>query len=182
MKSVVGLLHGREGNPEGSKGRWLSERYTLLAPWYQTEVLADSVAQTRAWFEPWLNGPVQDRPQVMIGSSYGGAVLHEFVRLGIWTGPTVYLAPAFMLQRELGHSVNDYVASSTHPTVIIHGTPDDIVPVEHSLAFLRTHPQTLLIAGPWSHRLGEILVDGTLPYAIAQALAPVSEVKQAENA
>jgi pimeloyl-ACP methyl ester carboxylesterase len=118
----------------------------------------------------------------MIGSSYGGAVLHEFVRLGVWTGPTVYLAPAFMLQTELGHFINDYVASTTHPTVIIHGTPDDIVPLQHSLAFVSANPQTLLIAGPWSHRLGEILVDGTLEYAIAQALAPVSTIQQADNA
>jgi hypothetical protein len=182
MKSIVGFFHGQEGNPEGSKGRWLSERHTMLAPWYQTRTLAEAVEETRAWFEPWLTGPTQHRPQVLIGSSYGGAVLHEFVRHGWWTGPVVYLAPAFILQSELGHPFDAYVASETHRTVIVHGFPDDIVPVEHSVAFASRHPQTLLIAGPWSHRLGEILVDGTLDYAIAQALLPVADVEQAENA
>ena len=34
-------------------------------------------------------------PEVIVGSSWGGAVAVELIRRGIWRGPTLLLAPAY---------------------------------------------------------------------------------------
>ena len=65
-------------------------------------------------------------PDVLAGSSFGGAVAVALLQRGHWAGPTLLLAQAALLYglpAELPRGV---------PVWIAHGSGDDLVPPEHS--------------------------------------------------
>lgn len=77
------------------------------------------------------------RPDVVLGSSFGGAVSLELLRRGFWRGTTVLLCPAHERVTERGWQrrhpglagvPEDVVAN----VLVVHGTNDETVPVEHS--------------------------------------------------
>ena len=73
------FLHGLEGSPHGTKGTWLREHYDVVAPALDTSsieaALEDALAALAA------------EPDVVVGSSFGGAVLLELLHVGAWRGP-----------------------------------------------------------------------------------------------
>lgn len=77
------------------------------------------------------------KPDVVLGSSFGGAVSLELLRRGLWRGPTVLLCPAHERVTERGWQrrhpgfvgVPDDVVANV---VVVHGTNDETVPPEHS--------------------------------------------------
>lgn len=77
------------------------------------------------------------RPDVVLGSSFGGAVSLELLRRGLWRGPTVLLCPAHERVTERGwqrrhpgfSGLPDEVVANV---LVVHGTSDETVPVEHS--------------------------------------------------
>lgn len=101
------------------------------------------------------------RPEVVIGSSRGGAVaIRAAARAGV---PLVLLAPAW---RRFG--VAPVVPDTT---VVIHGTEDDVVPLDDSehLMDYNELPSSSLIAIEDGHRLGS-------PAALAALLRAVAVV------
>jgi pimeloyl-ACP methyl ester carboxylesterase len=78
-------------------------------------------------------GPAFD---VVVGSSFGGAVALELLHRGAWRGPTVLLCPAHERVAERawrapspGLAALSEVAGGV---VVVHGRADEIVPIEHS--------------------------------------------------
>lgn len=77
------------------------------------------------------------KPDVVLGSSFGGAVSLELLRRGLWRGPTVLLCPAHERVTERGWQhrhpglagVPDEVVATV---LVVHGTSDETVPIEHS--------------------------------------------------
>ena len=65
-------------------------------------------------------------PHVLVGSSFGGAVVLALLQRGIWRGPTLLLAPAG-LRRGLPARLPGGV-----PVWIAHASADPIVPVQDS--------------------------------------------------
>lgn len=148
---MIVFLHGFESGPGGTKARWLKERYGAVTPTLDTTSLAAAVEGARAAIEA-------HRPALVVGSSFGGAVAIELLARGLWSGPAVLIAPAH----------THFGGATTLPAgarvVVLHGTDDDVVPVEDSRA--------LAGADLWEipggdHRLNRILEDGTLARAIA---------------
>ncbi len=74
---------------------------------------------------------------VVVGSSFGGAIAVELLRAGHWRGPTVLLCPAYALvSRRSGlppHPGFDGLPpEATSHVLVVHGTKDETVPLEDS--------------------------------------------------
>ena len=169
QRPCVGFLHGTGGHPSGTKGAWLSQRFELWGPHYATDgVLDDAVKTVVAYMETWdASGAAP--PAVLVGSSWGGALLWRLMQLGHWTGPAIFLAPAFSLASEFGSMTTPLPTVS--PVWLLHGWSDDVVAVEESLTFCRLHPHARLLTAGWGHRLQEVLDDGTLQLVLDQVLS-----------
>lgn len=116
----VQFVHGLESGPGGSKARYLAAHFPeALTPEMNTKDFEDSIR-------------VQERairanpPDVLVGSSFGGAVAVALLQRGLWNGPTLLLAPAvkhFGLEPWLPENVR---------VLIVHGTRDAVVDIETS--------------------------------------------------
>lgn len=111
------------------------------------------------------------RPDVLLGSSWGGAIAIELVLQGAWRGPTVLLAPA--LQRvagRMGESDGDVDAkvkalqerAAAQRIVIFHDADDETVPFGDSVALQGGSDIELKRVHAGGHRLMGLLEDGSL--------------------
>ena len=89
----VQFIHGLEGSPQGSKARVLAEHFDAITPAMDTKDFAGCVATQAEVIGSF-------RPDVLVGSSFGGAVAVALLMRGDWRGPTLLLAQAaFVGQR-----------------------------------------------------------------------------------
>ena len=160
MKRIV-FLHGLESGPKGTKATWLGARYGAHTPALDTSTFPAALDGARAALR-------SERPDIVIGSSFGGAVAVRLMALGEWTGPAVLIAPA---SAKLG---SDRVLPPGMRVIVLHGDADDVVPIEDSRALVAgAGPGVELreIAGG-DHRLNSVLEDGTLAAVLASLGAP----------
>lgn len=109
------------------------------------------------------------RPDVLLGSSWGGAVAVELVARGAWRGPTVLLAPAFhRVAHGMGWGAVDAdlaqlrALAAEHPVVVFHDPTDDTVPLADSVALAGRSAIELAKVDAGGHRLMGLLEDGSL--------------------
>ena len=110
----VQFAHGLEGSPQGAKARVLAEHFDARTPAMDTadfEACVALHAETVRAFEP----------DVLVGSSFGGAVVAALLQRGLWRGPTLLLAQAAQ-RRGLPVRLPEGV-----PIWLVHATDDDIV-------------------------------------------------------
>lgn len=134
------FCHGLESGPWGRKSVGLRDAgFDVEAIDFRGQDLDQRVATLTAA----LRGR---RDQVIVGSSFGGitAVLAA-MQLPETVGALVLCAPA------LRHGGADLRAVA--PTSIIHGTRDDVVPIETSRAFAAANPGVELVEVDDDHRL-----------------------------
>jgi Fic family protein/predicted esterase len=153
------FLHGLEGSPDGKKGRWLRKHHDTVAPTLDTSSIEAALEDALA--------ALSTEPDVVVGSSFGGAVLLEMLHIGAWTGPCVFLAgagPKLTGRRSLPPGGR---------TVLIHGLRDDVVPPKDSRDLSASRDDDVrLVEVDDDHRLGGILRSGVLRRAIAWAVTP----------
>jgi hypothetical protein len=131
-------LHGLHSRPGGTKPTYLKARgHEVLNPALPDDDFAASVRIAQEAFDA-------DRPDVVVGSSRGGAEA-----LGIATGdvPVVLIAPAW---RYWG------TATSALPaTVVIHSQGDEVIPIADSRALLAASalPETALVVAGRDHNM-----------------------------
>ena len=87
MKLRVQFAHGLESNPQGSKARELRRHFELACPEMDTRDFEACVKVHAATI-------AREKPDVLVGSSFGGAVALALLERGMWRGPTLLLAPA----------------------------------------------------------------------------------------
>lgn len=147
----VHFIHGLEGSPQGAKPRFLAQHFDTVAPAMDTSDLEGAIETQAAAL-------ATTRPDVLVGSSFGGAVAVALLERGVWRGPTVLLAPAAAL---LGvpNRLPDGVA-----VTLVHGVDDDVVPLAHSRALAATGTAALvrLVEVADGHRLQTLLDTGSL--------------------
>jgi hypothetical protein len=146
------FLHGLEGNNQGRKARWLAREYGAQTPNYDTTSLQTALPVPRQILE-------NRTPSVIVGSSFGGAVLLQLIQAGLWTGPSLFLAQAgikFGLPMEFPPNI---------AAVFIHGTRDEIISIADSRA-LAECAGAQLIAVDDDHRLNSIRESGVLRDAL----------------
>ena len=134
------FLHGWTSTPGGVKPSYLKTHgHTVLNPALPDDDFDDAVAIAQAEFD-------QHRPDVVVGSSRGGAVA---MNIDSRTKPLVLLCPAW---KRWG------TATTVKPgTVILHSRADDVVPFADSEELVRNSglPLESLIEVGTEHRLAD---------------------------
>lgn len=155
----VQFIHGLESNPRGAKARFLAEHFEALTPGMNTYDFAGAVATQREALEAF-------RPDVLVGSSFGGAIAVELLGQSVWRGPTVLLAAA---AAKLG-VVNRLPAGVA--VTIVHGLRDEIIPLDDSRALAQTGEAGLveLIEVDDDHRLQSLVDSGRLAELVRATL------------
>jgi predicted esterase len=159
MNLRVQFAHGLESNPQGSKAQLLAAHFELRAPAMNTRDFESCVevhAQTLHAFAPDL----------LIGSSFGGAVAVALLARGLWRGPTLLLAQA------AAHYQPGVGLPPDVDVTLVHGLRDDVVPIAHSRALAKTGTpgRVHLIERDDDHRLSALIASGEL-IAIARRAA-----------
>lgn len=124
MTIRVHFIHGLEGSPHGGKATLLAHHFDAVTPAMDTSDFEGCVQQHARLLEAAAKDGAA--PDVLAGSSFGGAVAVALLQRGHWTGPTLLLAQAalfYELPPELPPGL---------PIWIVHGTRDEVVPPEHS--------------------------------------------------
>ncbi|MBX3468641.1 MAG: hypothetical protein KF878_17340 [Planctomycetes bacterium] len=140
------FMHGLESSPQGDKARYLAARFDAHTEAMDTgDFLACLEQQARA-IEAF-------RPDVVVGSSFGGALAVVLLARGAWAGPTLLLAQAsarFDPNLRLPEGVR---------VLLVHGTRDDVIDIEGSRRLARTGTPGLvrLVEVDDGHRLGTLL-------------------------
>jgi hypothetical protein len=186
VKTRVLFLHGLEGSPQGHKPTHLRARGDLDvdAPAVDTSALRAFLFEHGGFprglpadlLEPLVEvvrtSLASQRPDVLVGSSFGGGLAMEIARRGLFDGPLVLLAPA-------GDKLYG-IDRLTHPArvAIVHGRRDELVPVDDSVQLAaRSDGEVALFLVEDEHRLRATVDAGGLDEALAWALgrAPVHE-------
>ncbi len=119
------FIHGLEGSPQGTKAQLFSRHFDAYTPAMDTSDFWGCVE-----LHERVLGEFQ--PQVLVGSSFGGAVAVALLHRGSWKGPTLLLAPAvfhYPVPRHLPPGV---------PVWIVHGRNDTVVRIEDSRQLANT--------------------------------------------
>lgn len=111
-------------------------------------------------------------PDVLVGSSWGGAVAGELVRRGAWSGPTVLLAPAAGRIAAWSGADLDGISRALRaakgPVIVFHDPSDDVVPFADSVALTAGSTIELRAVSAGGHRLDELVRSGALAEALRQ--------------
>ncbi len=150
-KPRVLFIHGLESSPKGTKARVLAEHFPSETPRMDTSDFEGCVQAQAAAIRRF-------RPDVVVGSSFGGAVAVALLQRGLWRGPSLLLAQAAALQGlrpELPTGVRVW---------LVHGARDDVVPPTASRVLSRTGSSSLvrLFEIDDDHRLSAAVADGRL--------------------
>jgi hypothetical protein len=154
------FVHGLESSPQGSKALFLAEHFEALTPAMDTRDFEACVALQ-------AHQIAEFQPDVVVGSSFGGAVVLALLQRGAWRGPTLLLAPAqrhFPVQERLPAGI---------ATIVVHGTRDTVVDIagSRSLAGSGTTGRVQLIEVDDEHRLQTLVDSGRLSELVRQVAA-----------
>ncbi len=120
----VQFIHGLESSPQGNKARLFAETFDAITPAMDTRDFPGCVEVQAGVLESF-------RPDVLVGSSFGGAVAVALLQSGRWQGPTLLLAQA-ALRADLPAALPEGVR-----IWLIHGRSDAIVAIDDSRALAR---------------------------------------------
>ena len=156
---MPGILyfHGRMSGPSGTKSRWLAERYGAVTPQLDTATTVENALPVaRAAL-------AEHQPDLVVGSSFGGAVTVALAREGRVKVPMVLIAQAAL---KLG---GGSALPEGSRAVVIHGEKDTVVPHADSVALAATGgPDVRLVTVVGGdHQLHGILESGELAAALA---------------
>lgn len=152
------FIHGLMSSPRGHKARYLAARFDALTPAMQTgDFLACLEVQTAAI--------ASHQPEVVIGSSFGGAVLLELIRRGVWRGPSLFLAQAALRLDSEASLPPDL------PVLLVHGLADEVVPIAESRTLAATSALARLVEVDDEHRLLELTRSERLAELVREAMA-----------
>jgi len=153
----VQFAHGLESSPQGSKALLLARHFEACTPAMNTRDFESCVgvhAGTLARFQPDL----------LIGSSFGGAVAVALLVRQLWRGPTLLLA-----QAAIHYDARVRLPPAVRVT-LVHARQDDVIPIEHSRALVATSPDSAeLIECDDDHALTQLVASGELLALVRRA-------------
>lgn len=162
------FLHGLEGSPSGSKAKALKRYANALVPELPTQKAREWVESnpelpfsTESILEPLkvaLEAVESFKPDLIVGSSFGGGLAAKLAENGSYNGPLILLAPAL---KKFG------ISSLPAASVIIHGVHDDVIPLSESAE--RTSQDRLLVVDD-DHRLKSMAEENSELFRIIRVL------------
>ena len=157
--NVPMYLHGLEGSPSGLKASWMRREFGAFAP----EMPAHG--RDLETFERCVSIAADalraHRPNLVVGSSFGGAVLMKLVVDGIWCGPCIFLA-----QAGVAYGFPERLPPGIR-AILIHARQDEIIPFAHSeIVAASSGDEVELWPTDGSHGLAHIVEDGLLRRAV----------------
>ena len=111
-------------------------------------------------------------PDVVIGSSMGGAILFKLMAEGIYTGPAVFCAPAIFNLLPASY-VDNAVAENKenfHSTVWLLGETDTIVSNKENIQLARKLSGSIIVSPNDCHRLNKAVKSDILNSAVTTAI------------
>ncbi len=156
----VQFIHGLEGSPQGAKARLFAEHFEAVTPAMETGDFEACVRVQAETLESF-------RPDVLVGSSFGGAVAVALLSRGLWRGPTLLLAQA-ALRHDAGAQLPEGVR-----VWLVHGLRDELVDPEESRRLARTGTPELvrLIEVDDDHSLHKMVESGELLKVVRELAA-----------
>lgn len=147
----VQFAHGLESSAQGTKARLFAEHFTTLTP-------AMNTRDFEACVQVHADALQRFRPHVLVGSSFGGAVVVALLARGLYRGPTLLLAKA------AARYLPGPVLPEGVPVTLVHARQDDVVPFADSEALAKTGSPDLvqLIARDDDHALSALCASGEL--------------------
>lgn len=162
MRSEIRVLfaHGLESSPQGNKARMFAQHFSAQTPAMNTRDFDSCVRVHTEAIESFA-------PNVVIGSSFGGAVVVELLSRGVYRGATLLLAQAAI------HYNPEARLPLGVPVTLVHGLGDDLVPVEQSRVLARTGSPELvtLIERDDDHPLTRLCDSGDLLRIVEEVYA-----------
>ncbi|HEX3595000.1 MAG TPA: YqiA/YcfP family alpha/beta fold hydrolase [Polyangiaceae bacterium] len=155
----VQFIHGLESGPGSSKATYLDRFFDAETPAMDTRDFEASIAQQARHLTSFA-------PDVVVGSSFGGAVALALLQRGLHGGPTVLLAPA-----HAHFGVPARIPELTR-VIIAHGLRDEVVSMKDSqgLAQTGTEGYVDLVLVDDEHRLATLLEGDALATLVRRAL------------
>jgi predicted esterase YcpF (UPF0227 family) len=153
----------------GRKGALLAA--TAGALWLKLRkdlILSRSLAKSfEACVEIQQKAIQQEQPDIVVGSSWGGAIALELMRRGDWSGSTVLLAPALhRVWNKIGPGEDVAIARQLNGrsarTIIFHDPSDATVPFEDSVTLAQRTGFELRAVDGGGHRLMGLVNRGDL--------------------
>ncbi len=115
------------------------------------------------------------KPQLLVGSSFGGAVALELMRAGVWRGPTLLLAQASLLAQRRAGILRPGAEARLPPDVdvlLVHGTRDEVVPLADSRILAASSRRARLVEVDDGHGLESLLEGERLADLVRSAASP----------
>lgn len=200
-RRTVHFCHGLESGPRGFKATELGRHYTVHAPdmsmslWnplatngFVRNLIRAAIALR--WPSPTValtdsfeacvgvqRTALATRPpaDVLVGSSWGGAVAAALIAEGAWRGPAILLCPALhRSELPVDHIVGRLAAlpcDTKAGCLIVHGTSDTTIPIHTSRALANATGIALLEVDGGSHGLGNFVATGLLRNEIEAMLS-----------
>jgi hypothetical protein len=123
----------------------------------------------------------RSQPDILVGSSWGGAVAAQLVLDGAWSGPTIMLAPAVGIVNEWTGHLGDADIQRLHELsrkrrmAIFHDPADETVPHRDSLQLVQGSEVALHTVDGGGHSLVELVERGELGDEIRNLVARAGE-------
>jgi len=155
----VQFIHGLESGPGSSKAAYLDRFFDAETPAMDTGDFEGSVALQAEHTGTFA-------PDVLVGSSFGGAVALALLQRELYAGPTVLLAPAH------AHFGVEARLPGQRRVIIVHGLRDDVVSIDDSRRLAATGAPGYVdfVEVDDEHRLATLLEGDTLATLVRRAL------------
>ncbi len=107
------------------------------------------------------NEILRNRPDIVVGSSFGGAVAVELALTGAWTGPLLLLCPAhgklsrYSLKFQTAN-LTSVTRQQQEKTLVVHGERDETISMSDSVALVEGSKAKLIRIAYAGHSLEEV--------------------------
>jgi len=176
------FLHGLEGSPTGEKSQHLKKTWGALSPRIRTSGLVelkskcsgqwDSLEYDEIYeamgpsYSDAIDAVTYMKPDIVIGSSLGAALLYRMMAEGEYEGSALFLAPAIsaLLSPETIKEGKKILREST--SVWLLGETDQIVSNSDNISIAKSCNGNVMMSPSDGHRLQNAVASGLLDAAL----------------